>query len=97
MGLFDATEGEVPPAKLFRWTFAGRTKFLNDGSHGTQLIEVLGFPRAPIVILFPSVQLVCPEAVQPLAQRVPAHFEHLCKPIIGVPSEFIERGARSAC
>ena len=82
--------------KLFRWTLAGRAKFLDDGLNCRELVEVPRLPGTAIFVCLPAVQIVLPIPFQSLAQRFLVHVENFSKAAVGVPSLLIERNVRSA-
>ena len=62
-------------AELFRWTFAGRPKFLDDRLNCSELVKVPRLSGTAIIVLFPAIHIVRAVSVQSFAQSVLADAE----------------------
>ena len=89
--MIDLSGGRVAGRKLFRWTLAGRLKFLDDVSDVLNPVEVFGLPGTAVFVQFPAVRIVLAEPVQSLAQRILAQVAALSKAVVGIPCLLIKR------
>ena|ERR1022692_1844016 len=93
-GLIRRGYSEARRGKLFRWTLAGRAKFLDDRLNCLESVQVLWLPGTAIVVLLPVVQIARAMPAQSLAQSLLAHVEDFRKPVVGIPRLLIEHVVR---